>query len=371
MLWFVTLTQDCNLSCSYCGSDENFDIEDLSPFPQQLSYDINHLQILKQEKDLALCFYGGEPLLRIDLIGKIMDMLPHAKFILQTNGQLLHKLPTDLLLNLDTILVSIDGSSEQTNKNRGKNTYERAISNARDARDRGYENDIIARMTVGDGSDIYKDVMHLLNIDHEGKKLFNHVHWQLNVEWDTPAYKMYKDFFRWRDENYDPGITKLIDLFIEEAKKGTILGITPFLGILWSYLSGEKFETVRCSSGWESFNIATNGEITACPIAPEFASLGHIGKILNPTVVHHKEKVGPPCDTCEVLSECGGRCLYCNKSQWWEEDGLFEVCVTIKHLLNQLRTKVLPVVNELIETGKFTQEDFHYPKYNNSTEIIP
>lgn len=371
MLWFVTLTQECNFTCKYCGSDENFDIEDLSPFPQNITYDINHLKKLNEEKELALCFYGGEPLLRIDLIQQIMEMLPKAKFVLQTNASLLNKLPTENLLKMDTILVSIDGDSETTNKNRGKNAYERAISNARDARDRGYAGDMIARMTVGDHSDIYRDVNHLLGIQHEGKQLFDHVHWQLDVQWDTPAYKSYKDFFAWRDQNYNPGISKLIDEFIEGVKNGKVLGITPFTGLIWSYLSGEKYETVRCSSGWESFNIATNGDITACPIAPEFASLGKIGEINHPCAVHHKEKVTEPCDTCDVLSECGGRCLYCNQTQWWNEEGFLEVCNTVRHLLSEIKGRVLPVIQEEISAGKMTNEDFHYPKYNNSTEIIP
>lgn len=372
MLWFITLTQDCNFKCKYCGSDENFDIEDLSPFPENVTYDIKKLETLKQEEDLAICFYGGEPLLRIDLIEQIMDILPNAKFVLQTNASLLHKLKTPHLLKMDTILVSVDGGPTVTNVNRGKNAYERAVKNAQDARNRGFTGDIIARMTVGEDSDIYRDVNHLLNVEHNGQKLFDHVHWQLNVQWDTPAYSAYKDFFGWRDNSYNPGITKLADEFISSLKQdGTILGITPFLGVIWSHLTGEKFETVRCSSGWESFNVATNGDITACPIAPEFASLGNINTIKSPKVVHHKEKVDEPCTSCEVLHECGGRCLYCNHTQWWEEEGFKEVCVTVKHFLNEIREKIMPAVRAEIEAGRKTIEDFHYPKYNNSTEIIP
>ena len=371
MLWFVTLTQDCNFTCKYCGSDENFDIEDLSPFPKDITYKIEDLLKLKEEKDLILCFYGGEPLLRIDLVTKIIEMLPHARFVLQTNASLLDKLPTPDLLKMDTILVSIDGDADVTNKNRGKRAYERAVANARDARDRGYSKDIIARMTVGEDSDIHRDVTHLLNIEHNGKKLFDHVHWQLNVQWDTPAYSSYKDFFGWRDKSYNPGITTLTNDFISSLKSGTILGITPFLGLIWSYLTGEKFQTVRCSSGWESFNVAINGDITACPIAPEFKSLGNISTIPHVEKVHHSEKVEEPCNTCEVLSECGGRCLYCNQTQWWNEDGFEEVCKTVKHLLKEVRERIMPVVREEIAAGHKTIEDFHYPPYNNTTEIIP
>mgnify|MGYP001137054124 CR=1 FL=1 len=371
MLWFVTLTQDCNLACKYCGSDENVDIEDMLPIPRQITYDLEKLAKLRDVEDLVLCFYGGEPLLKIDLILRIIEMLPHAKFVLQTNALNLNKLPTDALLRMDTILVSVDGDSATTNKNRGKNTYEKAIANAREARDRGYRNDMIARMTVGEDSHIYEDVMHLIRLEHQGKALFDHVHWQLNVEFDTPAYHCYDDFFGWRDNEYNPGISRLVDEFIRGLEEGRILGIVPFEGILWSYLSGEKFETVRCGSGWNSFNVATNGDITACPIAPEFTPLENIETIKDAHSLMHHEKVEEPCSECDVLSECGGRCLYCNQTQWWNEEGLLEVCVTIRHLLNEIRERVQPVARRLIEEGKFSQEDFHYPAYNNTTEIIP
>ena len=33
--------------------------------------------------------------------------------------------------------------------------------------------------------------------------------------------------------------------------------------------------------------------------------------------------------------------------------------------------RILPTVQKLISDGVFTVEDFHYPAYNNSIEIIP
>ena len=376
MLWFVTLTQECNLGCKYCGSNENEDIEDIIAIPKDIIYDIKALEKLKDVEDLALCFYGGEPLLRIDKIIEIMKMLPHAKFVLQTNATKLDKLPTENLLKMDTILVSVDGDAARTNPNRGKNTWEKAIGNARNARDRGFNGDLIARMTVGPRSTIYEDVTYLLKLEHGDKPLFDHVHWQLDVEWDTPPFHEFEwekdmNFFKWRDEWYNPGITKLVDDYIKALENGKQLGIVPIQGILYSYLSGERFETTRCSSGWESFNITTSGDITACPIATEYTSLGKIDKISSPYNVIHKEKVGEPCSSCDVLSECGGRCLYCNQTQWWGEEGLLEVCVTVRHLLKQIKERILPIAKKMIEDGKMSVEDFHYPKYNNSTEIIP
>lgn len=39
----------------------------------------------REIEDLAICFYGGEPLLKTRVIYKIMDMFPNARFCLQVH----------------------------------------------------------------------------------------------------------------------------------------------------------------------------------------------------------------------------------------------------------------------------------------------
>lgn len=63
MLFFLTLTQQCNLACTYCGSVENVDIEDLGLLalhPKTLQYSVKEL--LKLERLAALPMPGtGKP----------------------------------------------------------------------------------------------------------------------------------------------------------------------------------------------------------------------------------------------------------------------------------------------------------------------
>ena len=40
----------------------------------------------REIEDLAICFYGGEPLLKTRVIYKIMDMFPNARFCLQVSA---------------------------------------------------------------------------------------------------------------------------------------------------------------------------------------------------------------------------------------------------------------------------------------------
>ncbi len=53
--------------------------------------------------------------------------------------------------------------------------YDRVTRNVEFVRREGFRGDLVARMTVAQGTDIYGNVRHLL-----GTGLFDHVHWQLD-----------------------------------------------------------------------------------------------------------------------------------------------------------------------------------------------
>jgi putative peptide-modifying radical SAM enzyme len=366
MLVFLTLTQRCQLQCIYCGSSTNADIEDIACHPPELTYDTKHLDKLKAVKDLVICFYGGEPLLQMGSIESVIQLLPNAIFCLQTNGLLLNKLNEKTLMRLNAILVSVDGDETTTDFNRGKGTYKKVIDNVKCIRAKGYKGDVIARMTVSEVCDIYNSVSHLLSLG-----LFDHVHWQLDCLWDSDMGARYKDFYGWRDKVYNPGITKLVELFMDNLRKGTVLGIVPFLGLLKSFIKGEKIKRIRCGAGSTAFNITTAGLVNACPIAPEFDPLADIADPkFNPHDLIDKKLVEGPCLTCPINDKCGGRCLYTNKTQWWGLEGHKAVCNTVWHLVSSLEKQV-PEIKTMIANNKIKRALLEYPQYNNSCEIIP
>ena len=137
------------------------------------------------------------------------------------------------MLRVDTILCSIEGRPEITNRCRGEGTYERIMENVAHIKNVGYDNDIVARMTVSveQQGDIYEEVMHLINVG------FKHVHWQLDCNWDTPDEDRIKEWCTWRDESYNPGISRLADEFEKRlSEEDVILPIAPFTGVLYRYV---------------------------------------------------------------------------------------------------------------------------------------
>jgi MoaA/NifB/PqqE/SkfB family radical SAM enzyme len=108
----------------------------------------------------------------------IMTPFPSARYMLQTNGLLLHHILVDKIHRFHSILVSIDGRKEIIDRYLSKGVYEQVIENVRWLYEQGYEGDIVAWMDVSEQTDIYHDVRHLLDLQDPH---FQHVHWQLNV----------------------------------------------------------------------------------------------------------------------------------------------------------------------------------------------
>ncbi|MFN4133913.1 MAG: TIGR04084 family radical SAM/SPASM domain-containing protein, partial [Candidatus Hadarchaeales archaeon] len=279
MFFHLILTSECNLQCRYCyggainsiGGDFGFDVD--YALPPKIAYDISGLKkFIEKDPECSIIFYGGEPLLCIEEIVKVMDDVNAKNFLVQTNGILLHKLPEEYLKRLHTILISIDGGEAVTDRHRGEGCWRKVIENLRLVRERGFGGEIIARMTVMEGVDIYQEVRWLVENDVFP---FSSVHWQLNAGfWNDFSER---DFERWVRESYNPGIEKLASYWVERMEEGKVLRLYPFVGVTQSLLLSEK-SRLRCGAGWANYAIQTDGHIVPCPCMwgmREFY-LGHI-----------------------------------------------------------------------------------------------
>lgn len=358
MLYIVFTTGQCNLKCKYCGG--SFPPERV---PWEVEYPIDYLkEFISEDPDPIIAFYGGEPLLNADYIVEVMDEIPYARFVIQTNGTIAEALKPDYWLRFDAVLLSIDGRNDITNYYRGAKVYERVVNTAKWLKSNGFKNDLIARMTVSELSDIYSDVTNLLSLS-----LFDHIHWQLNVIWNNH----WKSFDYWCENSYLPGIRRLIELWIKEARKGKVLGIVPFLSILKAMIKDERLDCPHRRAGVNSVAISTNGDILACPIAVDvrWANLGNILKDSRTEVIN-KVKIGEPCISCRYIRYCGGRCLYAHLERFWGENGFKKVCQLTMSLIDELAKTKDEVLN-LLERRIISLKDIEYPPFNNTTEIIP
>jgi uncharacterized protein len=370
----LILTDNCNLSCRYCRAKafENLAesegeralvIDD--ELPVELDFDLNTLyEFLKKDPAPVLTFYGGEPLLRADLIERIIHEAPVSRFMMQTNGLLLDRLSPRVINRFSTILVSLDGGREHTDANRGDGVYDRVMRNIRQIRAAGYTGELIARMTVTENTDIMDAVRYLAsNPDYS----FSSIHWQIDANF-TGDFHL-RRFGEWVEDSYNPKIHSLVRYWVDHMENSCeVLRWYPFLDPMEDLLY-ERESRLRCGSGYANYSIMTDGSIGPCPVMIGMSQY-YVGNISR----SHPLKLDPvlirgECADCAIRTFCGGRCLYSNITQPWGSAERRLVCGTVEKLRDALIT-ALPRVRALIEEGTVTTEDFIHEKFNGC-EIIP
>ena len=142
----LQVTQNCNLRCDYCVYSGKYDNRTHSS--KIMSWDtakkaMDYLIIHSDELDeIVIGFYGGEPLLNLELIKECVDyMSTHVEgkkvsYSITTNGTLLTPdIAEYLSKNKFNILISLDGSKKEHDANRkfanGKGSFDTIMSNLR------------------------------------------------------------------------------------------------------------------------------------------------------------------------------------------------------------------------------------------------
>jgi uncharacterized protein len=372
MFYHLILTDECNLCCSYCrgkafealaGSETDVAIDE--SLPPDFSCDLEDLyRFLECDPDPCITFYGGEPLMRIDLIRTIMDTAPVQRFMIQTNGILLDRLGSDYVNRMETILVSLDGPRELTDAHRGQGTFDRVTRNTREIVAGGYQGELIARMTVAEGTDIREAVRYIASNDQHS---FGSIHWQIDA--DFSGESSMQKFTRWLTASYMPGIRALVAdwVGIMEAED-RVARWYPFLQTTIDLLQG-RTSRLRCGCGHANYTIMTDGHIAPCPVmvGMKDSYVGHIGTA-DARHLPVVEMTGS-CRRCDIFGFCGGRCLYSDITRPWPPEEKAVICSSVRDLRDGL-SSVLPEVRRLLGSGKIRMEDFSHTRYNGC-EIIP
>jgi uncharacterized protein len=380
MHYHIILTEKCNLKCKYCyeKSLNEFDnkLEKKFEFdfsePSESSVDLKELRnFLSKDPEPVLVFYGGEPLMKIDLIKEIIDELSdlNIKFRMQTNGMLLDHLPTKYLNKIGKMLVSIDGGCKVNDKYRGKGVYERVIKNLIDARNRGYKGEFVARMTISqEDPDVYKRVKHLVKLINS--KIFDSIHWQLDVGFYGNDFdsKKTEEFFK----KYNKSNKKLISWWFKNIKRGKVYKLYPYIGIAKPILTGENERDggcgLRCGAGHLGYTITTSGKIVHCPIMNSIKSFQAGNLSSDPKKLENFDCVYD-CGDCGVYDLCGGRCMYWRRTKLWPKEGDELICDSIKKYIKEIQ-KNMVIIYKLILKKRIDVEDFEYENYFGP-EIIP
>lgn len=344
-------TRECNLNCVYCAQDKSS--------RQKAEYDLEHLKkyISGFQGEKCIVFYGGEPLLNIDFIREVMNFFrsDDIKFGIQTNGTLLGRLSREELLQLDMIMVSVDGYEAPHDKSRGHGTYRTAIHNVIHIMDLAAHNmeirkhtKVYARLTISDAIE-YADysVIGLMNC-------FDGIFWQ-TCEKDY-APETYIAF----SEAYNEQMRRVIDFWYSGLKAGSVISFPVFNLVYRDLALARKCEKVRCGANSTHFTIDIDGSIFPCvdSVFEQEYKIGHISECDSSR--RHRNPVScnicRRCAGCDVKDICGGACWMdinnCDIGREYAYVKCSNITSIIKHIesyVNEDKGKYLALVHDDIE----------------------
>lgn len=150
----LQVTQNCNLRCSYCAYSGKYYNRQHNGKRMTLDTAIKAVDFLmshsSEVEEVALGFYGGEPLLEFELIKKVVEYVEtqyparKVQFVITSNLTLFTDDIIDYIIGKNIqLMISIDGPQKIQDKYRifsnGKGSYNVVAKNARKIRDKSPE----------------------------------------------------------------------------------------------------------------------------------------------------------------------------------------------------------------------------------------
>ena len=282
----LALTEQCNLRCKYCGYmpkylDHDYHLKEMSKEVAFKAIDF----LLKNSHESDVCnigFYGGEPLLRLDLIKEcisyVKERYPFRKPTcnITTNATLLDDNVAAFLVENDIkITLSLDGPEKEQNKYRvdgsGKASYDRAYKN-------------IAELCKKHPKYFRESVNYnVVLYNGASKKLFESLDnlWKLDV---TLVDLFETEYFRQvRDKSDEEDKTEQFDAKIYDfAYKNMLTNMKKYYNAFnTSEISHIILPGGFCIPGVRKNFVTTDGKIIVCEKVDETQELFEIGDIYN------------------------------------------------------------------------------------------
>ena len=307
-------TDKCNLDCQYCYVKKNN--RAMSFDTARKAIDFIHKQPGFNRRTLGLQFFGGEPLLALDLIKEVVDYCSYLRrkegksfgFAFTTNGTLLDDENLKFLRKNDfNLMISLDGPEEVHNRRRsftdGTGTYNIVIKGFKKAKQ--YLKHVDIRMTIHpDEMDIANNISHLAQLAPRQIVMAP----VQQADWSEPikSGRLLKEF------------KKMADMIIREIQKRRIPPIITFLTVLnlYAYSQVDKINFSRpCGAGTTLIAVTQDGNILPCHhwFSRKDWWMGDIYNGIDP----EKRKVFleitksqfPYCKECEADNACWGPCM--------------------------------------------------------------
>jgi uncharacterized protein len=326
---YLHITTNCNLTCSHCYSYNGDEIKNTHLSPEVIMRIITDTTSLTFRK---IIFTGGEPLLFHDfeqLLDELKNLRSKKKLptlVLRTNlsSNLNSTLIDKINSVFDQIIISIDGSEEIHDKQRGKGAYQRTMNN----------------LALFDAKTIEKKLSFACVLNQQNLS-------DLDVENEKHSVNALKTQYPVKEIRFLPllplGRAKYIKTQRNEAE---MLSVT-------EWMNRKYFFRTSCGLG-QSVMIESNGDVYPCHVLKE-AEKQTIGNVYESSLQEITQKrefcqlrninvnTNPKCRQCEMRYLCGGVCKI------WENQDCLDLYNRAKYLLKDAM-KICNIPDEKINS---------------------
>jgi uncharacterized protein len=308
----IFLTHRCNLRCRYCYNSRQFD-RAMSPLTARRAVDFAFAQA--QSGFLVLSFFGGEPLLELELIEQTVAYARAEsvrrgrtlRFSLPTNGTLLDERRLRLLADHRfRVQVSVDGGEQAQNANRrfanGRTTWPRVSANLVRMVAAGLDLHVVAVVDPGNVRTLAQSFTALRELG------VGHIYLapNLTVAWDEDAWL-----------RLDESLAALAERWCACLRADEKVRLDPFHAKVQAHIGRGLAPPIRCSFGARDFAISPRGRIYPCDRIvkgddDDTLCLGDLDSGLDEAkrlaIATARKRVEPECVACALRDRCTNGC---------------------------------------------------------------
>jgi len=256
----LSLTHQCNLACSYCYAGISRK-PDMPPDLARQCID-SALTWLPPDASLEVGLFGGEPLLKFDLIKEIVaythsraqETATPVHIGLTTNGTLLSPDILDFFADKDIRLcVSIDGPQEVHDRNRcyagGRGSFTEVAANL----DLAVKRLGVVEVNAVTGPDTLAAMPQTLDFFIDRGISVIHFNPDIKASWPDAVCDRFDEVYRQVAERY-----------IDYYRQGTELALNLIDSKMVLFIKGGYSQSDRCAMGDGEWGIAPSGNIYPC-----------------------------------------------------------------------------------------------------------
>lgn len=365
MEYIIYLTENCNLNCKYCYENKrNRDIsfEDIKCL---VDYEIS-----RKKKYAIIVFYGGEPLLRKNIIKDTIDYINSKKsktkfyYGITTNGTLLDD---DFIKYMKenqfiSIAYSIDGTKLSHDLNRltinGKGTFDIVEKNAKNLLN---SFDTLVAMSVivkNNLKYLSKNVQYLIDIG------FKYINLLFDYSQD------------WQDEDLDElrkQYSEIAEIYSNKILQECDIEIPLIDNKIKTYIMDGYNCNKECDLGIKTINVGTDGNFYPCMrlINNKDFIIGNckngIDRKLRENLIKRSKKENEICTKCAIRKRCKHTCACRNYSLTNDINELAPIICETERIIIEVADKMAEKLYE--KNSKMFIQKYYNKDYNILKQI--